>query len=164
MFYLCGQEGVHYMYTKKTFPQNTVKAHPWWLILKNFIPLHVHLLSLHKNTETLNYVVGIQRYVNTYHQLPEHCRYGSGFLGESGWFHCDYYHKPYALWGFPGGSYGKESTCNVGDLDSIPGSGISPVEGNGYPFQYSCLENSMDRGAWRATVQGVEKSQTCLSD
>ena len=52
--------------------------------------------------------------------------------------------------GFPGGSDGKESSCSVGDLGSIPGPGRSLVEGNGYPFQYSCLENSMDRGAWQA--------------
>ena len=50
--------------------------------------------------------------------------------------------------GFPGGSGGKESTCNVGDLGSIPGLGRSPGEGNGNLLQYSCLENPMDRGAW----------------
>ena len=55
---------------------------------------------------------------------------------------------------------GKESACNVGDLGSIPGLGKSPGEGNGNPLQYSCLENSMDRGAWWATVCGVAKSQT----
>ena len=66
--------------------------------------------------------------------------------------------------GFPGGSDGKESTCNAGDLGSVPGSGISPGEANAYPFQYSCLENSMDRGAWWVTVHGVAKSQTQLSD
>ena len=48
--------------------------------------------------------------------------------------------------GFPGGLDGKESACKAGDLDSIPGSGRSPGEGNGYPLQYSCLKNSMDRG------------------
>ena len=48
--------------------------------------------------------------------------------------------------GFSGGSDGKESACKAGDLDSIPGSGRSPGEGNGYPLQYSCLKNSMDRG------------------
>ena len=47
---------------------------------------------------------------------------------------------------FPGGSHGKESTCNVGDLSSIPGSGRTPGERNGYQLQYSCLENPMDRG------------------
>ena len=57
--------------------------------------------------------------------------------------------------GFPGGSDGKESACNAGDQDSIPGLGRSPGGENVYPLQYSCLENSMDRGAWRATVHGV---------
>ena len=52
--------------------------------------------------------------------------------------------------GFPGGSDGKESACNTGDPGSIPESGRSPREGNGYPLQYSCLENSLDRGAWWA--------------
>ena len=50
--------------------------------------------------------------------------------------------------GFPGGSDGKESACNGGDLDLIPGSGRSPGEGNCYPLQYSCLKNSMDREPW----------------
>ena len=57
--------------------------------------------------------------------------------------------------GFPDGSAGKESACNAGDtgdVRSIPGSGRSPEEGNGNLLQYSCLENPMDRGAWRATV------------
>ena len=57
---------------------------------------------------------------------------------------------------------GKESACNAGDLGSIPESGRSSGEGNGNPLQYSCLENSMDRGAWWATVHGVTKSQTRL--
>ena len=50
--------------------------------------------------------------------------------------------------GFPGGSAGKASACNAGDMGFIPGSGRSPEEGNGNPLQYSCLENSMDGGAW----------------
>ena len=54
--------------------------------------------------------------------------------------------------GFPGGSDGKESTCNAGDLSSIPGSGRSPRDENDHPLQYFCLENSMGRGAWWATV------------
>ena len=70
---------------------------------------------------------------------------------------------PMPLKGFPGGSDGKESACNSGDQDSIPGSGNFHAEGNGYPLQYSCLENSMDRGAWWATVHGVAKSWTRLS-
>ena len=59
--------------------------------------------------------------------------------------------------GFTGCSDAKESTCNVGAPGSIPGSGRSLGGGNGNPLQYSCLENSMDRGAWQATVQGVTK-------
>ena len=52
---------------------------------------------------------------------------------------------------------GKESACNAGDMVSTPGSGISLGKGNGNPLQYSCLENPMDRGAWRATVHGVTR-------
>ena len=66
--------------------------------------------------------------------------------------------------GFPGGSEVKASACNAGALGSIPGSGRSPGEGYGNPLQYSCLENPMNRGAWRATVHRVAKSRTQLSD
>ena len=66
--------------------------------------------------------------------------------------------------GFSGGSEDKASACNVGDPGLIPGLGRSPGEGNGNPLQYSCLENPMERGAWRATVHGVAKSWTRLSD
>ena len=59
---------------------------------------------------------------------------------------------------FPDGSDGKESACNAGGLGLIPGSGRSPGEENGNPLQYSCLENPMDREAWRATVHGIAKS------
>ena len=59
-----------------------------------------------------------------------------------------------------GGSDGKESACNAGDLGSIPGLGRSPEGGHGNPLQYSCLENHMDRGVWWATVLGVTKSWT----
>ena len=65
--------------------------------------------------------------------------------------------------GFPGGTDGKESACNVGDLGLIPGLGRSTGEGNGNPLQYSCLENSMDKGAWQSTAHGVTKSWTRLS-
>ena len=65
---------------------------------------------------------------------------------------------------FPGGSDGKASAYNEGHLGSIPGSGRSPGEGNGNPLQCSCLENPMDGGAWLATVHGVAKSQTRLSN
>ena len=60
--------------------------------------------------------------------------------------------------GFPGGTDGKESACNAGDPGLSPRLGKSPGEGNGNPLQYSCLENSMDRGAWRATVHGLSES------
>ena len=63
------------------------------------------------------------------------------------------------IWGFPGGSDGKESACNEGDLGLVPGSGRSPGEENGNPLQYSCLGNPLDRGIWRATVHEVT-SQT----
>ena len=66
--------------------------------------------------------------------------------------------------GFPGGSDSKESACNAGDLGSIPGLGRSPGGGHGNPFQYSCLENPMDRGVWWATVHGVAKSWTQLKE
>ena len=65
---------------------------------------------------------------------------------------------------FPGGSDGKETACNAGDPGSIPGLGRCPGEGNGNPLQYPCLGNCMDRGAWQATVHGVTKSRTQLSD
>ena len=65
---------------------------------------------------------------------------------------------------FPGSSDGKESACNAGDPGSVPGSERSPGEGNSSPLQYSWLENSMDRRAWEATVHGVAKSWTRLSD
>jgi len=66
--------------------------------------------------------------------------------------------------GFLDGSDGKESACSAGELGSIPGSKRCPGEGNGNPLQYSYLENSMDRRAWWATVHGIAKSQTRLSD
>ena len=62
------------------------------------------------------------------------------------------------------GSDSKESACNVGDLCSIPGLERSPGKENGNALQYSCLERSMDRGTWWATVRGVTKSPTQLSD
>ena len=66
--------------------------------------------------------------------------------------------------GFPSGSDDKGSACNAGDSGSVTGSGRSPEEGNGYPLQYSCLENPMDRGAWQATIHGVTKNQTRPSE
>ena len=73
----------------------------------------------------------------------------------------------YQLWGLPGGTVVKNLPANAGDardLGAVFGLGRSPGVGNGNPLQYSCLENSMDRGAWQATVHGVAKSQTRLND
>ena len=70
----------------------------------------------------------------------------------------------YVCGGFPGGSDGKESVSNAGDLSSIPGSERSSGEGNGYPFKYSCPENPIAREAWQAALHGVTKSWTQLSD
>ena len=70
------------------------------------------------------------------------------------------------MMGFPGGSVSKEFkflNCNAGDLGSIPGLGRSPGEGNGNPFQYSCQENPMNRGAWQATVHGVSRARRNLA-
>ena len=64
----------------------------------------------------------------------------------------------------PGGSDGKAFAYNAGDLGSIPGSRRSPGEGNSNPLQYSCLENPMERGAWKAAVHGVAEGQTRLSN
>ena len=75
------------------------------------------------------------------------------------WFWC----FSFTLCSLPCGPVVKVSACNVGDSGSIPGWGRSPRVGNGYPLQYSCLENFMDRGAWWTTVHGVPKSWTGLS-
>ena len=66
--------------------------------------------------------------------------------------------------GFARGSVGKGSACNAGGMGLFPGSGRSPGEGNGYPFQYSSPGNPTDRGAWQATVHRIAKSWTRLSD
>ena len=63
------------------------------------------------------------------------------------------------LWRLPWWLRDKESACDAGDSGSIPGLGRSSGEGNGYPLQYSCLENPMDRGAWWATVHGIAKGR-----
>ena len=75
-----------------------------------------------------------------------------------------YFCSPVHFQDFPGGSDSKASVYNAGDLGLIPGSGRSPGEGNGNPLQYYCLENPKDRGAWQATVHGVTKSWTRLSN
>ena len=72
------------------------------------------------------------------------------------------FHKVRLSMGFPGGSDGKKSACNAGDLGLIPGLGRSPGGGHGNPLQYSCLENLMVRGPWQATVPRVTKIQIQL--
>ena len=67
-------------------------------------------------------------------------------------------------WGFPDGSVVKNRPANAGDMGLIPGSGRSPGIEKGNPFQYSCPENSVDRGAWQATVHGTAESWIQLSD
>ena len=79
-------------------------------------------------------------------------------MAENQSFPCDF--TDYLLRGVPGGSIGEEPASNAGDPGSIPGLRRCPGEEHGSPLQYSCLENSMDRGAWLATVQEVAKSQT----
>ena len=69
----------------------------------------------------------------------------------------------YTHMGFAGGSVVKNLPANATDVDSIPGLGRSPGEGNGHSLHYSCLENLMDRGAWQATAHGVTKSWTLLT-
>ena len=91
--------------------------------------------------------------------------WGYWYFSQQSWFQLVLHPAWHFTWyilhmGFPGGSDGKVSGYNAGD----PGSGRSPGEGNGNPLQYSCLENSMDGGAWCATVHGVTKSRTRLSD
>ena len=95
--------------------------------------------------------------------LTEHWKNSRMTLNLTEWC-CLKIHRPSFYLGFPGGSEVKASACNTGDLGSIPGSGRSPGEGYSNPLQYSCLVNPMDGGAWWATVHGVTKSQTWLSD
>ena len=90
-------------------------------------------------------------------------------LGLLLWFSCCYWSSFIithfrGTQGFPGGSYGKDSAYSAGDQGLIPGLGRSPGGGNGNPLHYSCLANPMDRGVWWATVCGVVKSWTQLSD
>ena len=119
---------------------------PWGSGLESRCSLGVFISWFLKNLTNVEMTVGDGRY--------------------SGWgdLSVPYRILPHPAWGFPGGSDGKESACNVGDLGSKPGLGRSPGEENGYPLWYSCLENPMDRGAWQTTVHGVTKSQTRLHD
>ena len=85
-------------------------------------------------------------------------------MGIGAWLGVSYYilYTLYVYMGFPGGSDGKESTCNAEDPGSIPVSGRFPGRGHGNPLQYSCLENPMDKETWLAIVHRVAKSWTQL--
>ena len=98
--------------------------------------------------------------------LSPHCRSSHMVCKHWLWAHpqCGFCDGPVCLAGFPHSSIGKESAWNAGGPSSIPGLGRSPREGNGNPPLYSCLENPMDGGTWWATVHGVARSQTRLSN
>ena len=102
-------------------------------------------------SESTNILVVNLKKERTFSCKTPFCWIGNGGPPTFLWKNCS---KLYLVVGFHGGSDSKESACNVGDPGSIPGSGRSSGIGNGYPLQYSCLEKSMDRGAWWATVHG----------
>ena len=112
---------------------------------------YIHTASL---TSSIPYQSGT--FVTT-HEFTLTCFYQSGLKVHS--LHCGSHS---VSWGFCGGSDVSESACNAGGLGLSPGPERRHGEKNGYPLQYSCLENSIDRGAWRATVHGVRKNQTRL--
>ena len=85
----------------------------------------------------------------THHYLRPRTTTHDHMLKCNHYSHTLYLNALQIIQGFPGGSDGKESACNTGDLGSIPELGRSPGEGNGNPLQYSCLENPMDGGAWQ---------------
>ena len=94
----------------------------------------------------------------THHYLRPRTTTHDHMLKCNHYSHTLYLNALQIIQGFPGGSDGKESACNTGDLGSIPELGRSPGEGNGNPLQYSCLENPMDGGAWQNSVPGVTNS------
>ena len=105
--------------------------------------------SKKKDTNVLRYKIEIDlQKQKTNLWLPKG-KVGKGYIRGLGLIYIYY---------FPSGSDSKESACNSGDPGLIPGLGRSPGEGNGNTLQYSCLENPMDGGTWRATVHGVAKS------
>ena len=116
-------------------------------------------MSFHHLRMMFNLIFSV--FIKTVWYLPSLCRSGHVRFTPQKWF---IYFQIQYLWGFPGGSDGKDSAHNTGGSGLIPGSGRSPGGGNGKPLQYSCLGNPMDREAWWATIHGVAKSQTRLSD
>ena len=104
-------------------------SHPSWTLLSSLSPSHPSRLSQSTSFG----------YITFFKNLNKHWVWSLKLF---------FFNSSFLELGFPGDSDSKESACNVWDLGSIPGSGRSPGEGNGNPFQHSCLENPMDRGAW----------------
>ena len=121
------------------YPWNYIKLHPT-LYLWNYIKLHK---TTHVSIQLIETWVSIS--------FPELLR-----LIEATTLNL--------AWDFPGVLDSKGSACSARDLGLNPGMGRSPGEGNGNPLQYSCLKNSMDRGAWKAIIHAVAKSQTRLNN
>ena len=114
------------------------------------LSLFLFLILCYYCKETTEFLVFILYFETSMNLFVSHNSFLMRSLGFSGWF--------------LGGSDGKVSAHSPGDPGLIPGSGRSPGKGNCNPLQYSCLENSMDGGAWWATVHAVAKSRTRLSD
>ena len=109
-----------------------------------------HPLSSPSPAFSLSYHQGLFQCVNSLHQMAKVLEFSFSISPSN-----EYLGLISFRMGFPGSSPGKESACNAGDPSSVPGLGRSPGEVNSYPLQYSCLENSMDRGAWQVTIPGI---------
>ena len=124
------------------------------------------------NQKAIWLCISSQSFTGIWQMLPQPSQFSSSFTGalnlvdSSTYIHIVvlYIVYMYIYTGFPGGSVLKNPPANAGDMGSIPGSGRSPGEGNGNPLQYSCLENPMDGGPWKAAVRGVAKSETQLGN
>ena len=127
---------------------NCSKTSFYWLCSPT--PHHIMLCPHHSVSSSIIYFSWVNLAVPTVRLLPQN----TSFLCNTVMLYL----------GFSKGSDSKGPACNAGDMGSIPGSGRSPGEGNGYPLQYSCPENSIDRGAWTATVHEVIKCRTWLSN
>ena len=125
-------------------------------------------IKTEETTPTWRTVLTVKLTSQVRRNVPNSADHGSRPLASKAFLsscsHQTQHTKPWLGVGIPGVSDSKESSCKAGDLGSIPGWGRSPGERNGYPIQYSCLENPMNRGAWWATVCEGAKSQTQLSD
>ena len=123
---------------------------PPWVVMKNWMKYLwrtlVHYKGLYIYVKCFYYKENILRYILWGYIIT--CRNTKWNTSACKLLYATDYLKLYIQLVFPGGSDGKASAYNAGDLGSIPGSGRSPGEGNGNPFQYSCQENPMDRGAW----------------